>query len=89
MDAKGNLYGVTEEGGTSSLGTMYKLNRKGALSLLHSFAGSDGELPFGGLIRDAKGDFYGTAIFGGGGYGTVWQITKQLGWQERNSAIAA
>jgi len=77
MDATGNLYGDTEEGGASSLGTVYELNKKGTLTLLHSFAGSDGEYPIGGVIRDAKGNFYGTAYGGGsGGYGTVWQITK-------------
>lgn len=76
MDAKGNLYGNTEEGGSASLGTVYELNKKGTLTVLHSFAGSDGEAPFGGVIRDAKGDLYGTSSAGGtGGYGTVWKLT--------------
>jgi uncharacterized repeat protein (TIGR03803 family) len=76
MDAKGNLYGNTEDGGSASLGTVYELNKKGILTVLHSFAGSDGEAPFGGVIRDAKGDLYGTSSAGGtGGYGTVWKLT--------------
>lgn len=76
MDAKGNLYGDTEDGGTFNLGTVYELNRKGTLTVLHSFAGTDGSSPFGGVIRDAKGDLYGTAEEGGSdNYGTVWKLT--------------
>ncbi len=76
MDAKGNLYGDTASGGASSLGTVYELNKKGTITLLHSFAGSDGEYPDGNLIRDAKGDLFGTASVGGtDGYGTVWKLT--------------
>jgi uncharacterized repeat protein (TIGR03803 family) len=77
MDAKGNLYGDTDGGGTSSLGTVYKLSKTGTVTLLHSFAGSDGEIPIGGLIRDSKGTLYGDTVEGGSGsYGTVWQLTK-------------
>lgn len=76
MDAKGNLYGVTEEGGASNYGTVYKLSKTGTLTLLHSFVGTDGDNPFDSLIRDAKGNFYGTAEEGGsGGCGTVWKLT--------------
>jgi uncharacterized repeat protein (TIGR03803 family) len=82
LDAQGNLYGDTEEGGASSLGTVYRLNRKGQLSLLHTFTGSDGKFPIGSLIRDDKGDFYGTTYEGGTsgcdahvGCGTVWKLT--------------
>ena len=76
LDAKGNLYGDTEEGGSSSLGTVYELDKKGTLTLLHSFAGSDGETPVGGVVRDAKGDLYGAAEAGGSdSYGTVWKLT--------------
>ena len=78
LDAKGNLYGQTSGGGTSGDGTVYELNSKGTLTLLHSFDGSDGKSPWGGLVvRDAKGNLYGTAVYGGSGsYGTVWHITK-------------
>jgi uncharacterized repeat protein (TIGR03803 family) len=78
MDTKGNLYGNTYGGGASGLGTVYELNETGKLTLLHSFAGypSDGSNPIGGLIRDTKGDLYGTTLRGGGvGYGTVWSLT--------------
>jgi uncharacterized repeat protein (TIGR03803 family) len=56
---------------------VYQLNKKGTITLLHSFVGSDGASPAGGLIRDAKGNLYGTTYDGGSGSdGTVWQITK-------------
>jgi uncharacterized repeat protein (TIGR03803 family) len=59
-------------GGLFSDGTVYELSRKGTLTLLHSFAGSDGEVPFGGVIR-VKGALYGTTVEGcTDGYGTVW-----------------
>ena len=76
MDAKGNLYGDTEGGGTYTEGALYKLNKKGTLTLLHSFAGPDGSLARAGVIRDAAGNLYGTTFEGGSdGYGTVWKLT--------------
>jgi uncharacterized repeat protein (TIGR03803 family) len=44
---------------------------------LHSFAGSpDGQLPFGGLVGDAKGNFYGTTQYGGTLFGgTVFELS--------------
>jgi uncharacterized repeat protein (TIGR03803 family) len=79
MDAKGNLYGDTIQGGTSGdAGTVYELNKKGTLTRLHSFHGApDGAAPWGGLIRDTKGNLYGTCYLGNGidGDGTVWKLT--------------
>ncbi len=77
LDAKGNLYGDTWAGGTSGLGTVYELSKKGTMTLLHSFVGSDGEFPVGGVTLDAEGNLYGTTYEGGtGNAGTVWRITK-------------
>jgi uncharacterized repeat protein (TIGR03803 family) len=76
LDGHGNFYGDTDGGGASDDGTIYELNKKGTLTLLHSFTGSDGGTPFGGAIRDAKGDLYGTTLEGGSGKaGTVWKLT--------------
>jgi uncharacterized repeat protein (TIGR03803 family) len=77
-DAKGNLYGTTEEGGASGLGAVFKVGRGGKETVLHSFNSStDGGLPFGGVVRDAKGTLYGTTMNGGSaGYGTVWRLTR-------------
>jgi len=79
MDAKGNLYGTTEGGGSSGggYGTAFKVNKVGEETVLHTFTGrSDGASPFGGLIRDAKGNLYGTAAYQGAhGRGVVFKIT--------------
>jgi uncharacterized repeat protein (TIGR03803 family) len=77
LDAHGNVYGDTDSGGTSDNGTIYELS-KGKRTLLHSFAGgpSDGGTPYGGVIRDAKGNLYGTTLEGGTEReGTVWKLT--------------
>lgn len=82
MDANGNFYGETENGGSSNFGAVFELSKKGALTLLHSFTGSDGAYLFGGVIRDTKGTLYGTTNGGGNtncnapyGCGTVWKLT--------------
>jgi uncharacterized repeat protein (TIGR03803 family) len=77
-DQNGVLYGTTEEGGTSGFGTVFALSNTGSLTTLYSFAGgtSDGELPFGGLARDAGGNLYGTTQNSGlFGLGTVWELS--------------
>jgi uncharacterized repeat protein (TIGR03803 family) len=82
LDANGNLYGDTQYGGGTGCfgtgcGTVYKVSATRKLTLLRMFAGSEGALPFGSVIRDAKGNLYGTAFLGGSpDWGTVWQITK-------------
>ena len=75
VDAEGNFYGDTAYGGSSNAGTVYKLNKKGAVKVLHSFTGADGESPIGGLVWDTSGNLYGTAYEGGDdGYGTAWKL---------------
>ena len=80
-DSAGNLYGTTQYGGTQGgFGTVFKLNTKGELTLLHSFAGTpDGEDPYSGLLRDASGNLYGTTLYGGasGGFGTVFKLNTK------------
>ena len=69
-DAEGNLYGTTNQGGASGYGTVFKLDKAGNETLLHTFTGTggDGAYPFDDLLRDAKGNLYGTT-FGGGANG--------------------
>ncbi len=80
MDKTGNLYGVTEEGGTSSEGVVYKLSKKGTLTVLHSFAGgtTDGCYPLGSVAINKTGNVYGTTeACGSSSAGTVWELTKK------------
>jgi uncharacterized repeat protein (TIGR03803 family) len=74
----GNLYGTTNEGGTSNVGTVFKVTQTGQETVLYSFAGgADGANPIAGVIRDKKGNFYGTTVGGGSsGVGTVFELTK-------------
>jgi uncharacterized repeat protein (TIGR03803 family) len=44
---------------------VFKLSPGGTETVLHSFTGSDGDLPAGGLIADSSGNLYGTTYFGG------------------------
>jgi uncharacterized repeat protein (TIGR03803 family) len=74
----GNFYGTTGAGGTSDDGTVFKITPSGLESVLYSFApsGSNGEIPYAGLIQGSDGNFYGTTYFGGAnGLGTVFKVT--------------
>ncbi len=78
-DAAGNLYGTTTEGGDFNLGTVFKLDATGVETVLHHFSGgTDGSIPFAGLILDAAGNLYGATNTGGDpscNCGTVFQIS--------------
>jgi uncharacterized repeat protein (TIGR03803 family) len=86
VDRQGVLYGTTSGGGSFGLGTVFKVGPTGEESVLYSFAGGmDGANPYGGLIRDSTGNFYGTTLYGGGGTscyspvggcGTVFKLDK-------------
>ena len=76
QDRFGNNYGTTFDGGAHNAGTVYKIDTSGNLTILYSFTGSkDGGHPYGGLVRDSAGNFYGTTTFGG--IGTCTDGTHQ------------
>jgi uncharacterized repeat protein (TIGR03803 family) len=72
----GNLYGTTIKGGAYGVGTVFKVDTTGKETVLHSFTGTagDGAYPWAGLVRDAKGNLYGTTAAGGSAYGTVFEV---------------
>jgi len=85
-DGTGNLYGTTTLGGSGcnklGCGTVFKISPDGSETLLYSFkGGSDGFLPYSGLIADSSGNLYGTTAGGGGsvcgqlGCGTVYRLS--------------
>lgn len=76
LDRDGNLYGTTQNGGRGALGSVYKLDPQGTLTLIYSFTGDpDGANPVAGVVMDANGNLYG-ATPAGGLYrsGTVFRI---------------
>jgi uncharacterized repeat protein (TIGR03803 family) len=90
MDTAGNLYGTTEAGGAESCcGVVFEVPAGGGSeSVLYSFrGGSDGQWPVAGVVRESKGNLYGTTEAGGGdrckralfgdGCGTVFKLTPR------------
>ena len=78
MDGAGNLYGTTSGGGAHGDGTVFEVSAGGTESILYSFAGgaTDGQAPFGALLRDSAGNLYGTTQQGGAdGVGTVFELS--------------
>src|ERR1700722_1642394 len=75
---KGVLYGTTQMGGASNLGTIFSITRTGVYTLLYSFKGgaTDGQSPNAGVLFDSAGNIYGTT-FGGGqsNAGVVYKIS--------------
>jgi uncharacterized repeat protein (TIGR03803 family) len=63
----GDFYRTTSGGGEFGNGTVFQITKKGTEKLLFSFNGAtDGFAPYGGVIRYAKGNLYGTTFEGAG-----------------------
>jgi uncharacterized repeat protein (TIGR03803 family) len=82
QDAQGNLYGTSSYGGSShctigySCGTVFEISSTGTITVRYQFTGvTDGGGPQGTLVRDGKGNLYGTTYYGGGNRGTVFEVT--------------
>lgn len=89
LDAYGDLYGTTSGGGAYGYGAVFQLKRSASTwteNILHDFAmGTDGGVPYSGLVWDAAGSLYGASTDGGGeagsGGGTVFELTHTVsGW---------
>jgi uncharacterized repeat protein (TIGR03803 family) len=92
-DQQGNVYGTTSGGGGSpncegGCGTVFELTPSGngyTESVLYSFSGPDGAIPYAGLVFDKNGNLFGTTAGGGTtGSGTVFELTyvPGVGWTE-------
>jgi uncharacterized repeat protein (TIGR03803 family) len=79
LGSDGNLYGVTNSGGSSAnSGVVYKMTLGGKITTLYSFCATrpcnDGQYPTG-IIQASDGNFYGTTTSGGEfGSGTIFKI---------------
>ncbi len=78
LDASGNIYGITQQGGIGVGGTIYQLSQSGSTwteQTVYSFTYSSGCVPVGGLIIDSSGNLYGTTTAcGANGAGTVFKF---------------
>jgi uncharacterized repeat protein (TIGR03803 family) len=89
----GNFYGAANEGGTnSSDGTIYEITSAGVFSSLYSFCGASsctGQHPGYALGQATNGEFIGTTVYGGTGYGTVFSYATGLGAFVKTVPVAA
>jgi len=87
MDAVGNIYGTTEDGGAAGLGTIYQLQH-GTWNETVIFSPPDhtyGVLPLNGVVADSSGNLYGVFQRGGpNGPGAVYELSNSGGsWTEQ------
>jgi uncharacterized repeat protein (TIGR03803 family) len=79
LDAYGNLYGTTYQGGPNGAGgTLFKIAKdSNIITTLGAFNGIDvGYEPWAGVTFDTDGTLYGTTLGGGfGGQGTVFKYS--------------
>jgi uncharacterized repeat protein (TIGR03803 family) len=82
--ADGNFYGTTQNSshptvfGQTGPGAIFKMTPDGAITVLHTFGGSEGfATSWGPLIQAKDGNFYGTTSNGGpsGSAGTIFKMT--------------
>jgi uncharacterized repeat protein (TIGR03803 family) len=92
MDASGNLYGTTGNGGHYGNGTVFKVDTSGTETILHNFSGGwDGYGP-SSLTFDASGNLYGSTAYGGGGgctygCGVAYKLTPTSGGKWKESVL--
>jgi uncharacterized repeat protein (TIGR03803 family) len=75
----GFLYGTAPVGGLPVTGTrygvVYRMDKAGAVTVLHTFTGPDGIQPTAALVQGADGALYGSTIVGGAfGLGVLFRI---------------
>lgn len=78
LDASGNLYGTTEQGGAGNVGIVFKVSQDGHETVLCNLPGAPGgSSPASGVTRDSAGNFYGTTRGGGAGdVGVVYKMDR-------------
>ncbi len=96
LGMNGQLYGTASSWGTPSptcpaefegCGTVFSFTSAGSIFLLHSFSGTDGMFPMGGLTLGSDGNFYGTTYgstkpgASGPVYGNIFKISPNSGYE--------
>jgi uncharacterized repeat protein (TIGR03803 family) len=75
----GFLYGTTPKGGQPvdgiRYGVVYRMDKAGTVTVLHTFTGPDGSTPLAGLAQGADGQLYGSTVIGGAfGLGVLFRV---------------
>ncbi len=80
-DRSGNLFGTTAFGGANDDGTVFEVAAgSGVITTLASFNGTNGNVPYAGVIEDGSGNLFGTTYEGGAhGDGTVFAVVAGSG----------
>jgi uncharacterized repeat protein (TIGR03803 family) len=80
-NSAGTIYGTTWSGGTDNAGTVYKLDRRGKESVIHSLIAppqgyNEGTNPAAGVTPDGNGNLFGTTYSGGDTpfWGTLFKV---------------
>jgi uncharacterized repeat protein (TIGR03803 family) len=88
IDAAGNIYGTTSQGGANDGGTVFQVSSTGTITVLYSFGSSvnnldvsgDGDKPEGGILLAPDGFLYGTTTDGGTSEsGTLFRLNPATG----------
>jgi uncharacterized repeat protein (TIGR03803 family) len=75
----GFLYGTASIGGqpvtASRYGVVYRMDKAGTVTVLHTFTGPDGSKPWAALTQGADGRLYGSTVVGGAfGLGVLFRV---------------
>ncbi len=76
----GFFYGTAPIGGQptddpSRAGVVYRMDKAGAVTVMHTFTGPDGSGPQAALVQGADGQLYGAAVVGGAsGLGVLFRV---------------
>ncbi|MGO8672242.1 MAG: choice-of-anchor tandem repeat GloVer-containing protein [Capsulimonadaceae bacterium] len=74
----GDFYGTTVMGGSTNVGTAFKMDASGNVAILHNFDDGtvplDGQYPATSLIQATDGSFYGITLQGGSNFGTAYRM---------------
>src|SRR5262249_6324691 len=71
----GKFYGTTSGGGANGLGTSFRIDTAGSITVLRSFAAGEGSGDRGSLVQASDGKLYGTTPGGGtNDMGTTFRI---------------
>jgi uncharacterized repeat protein (TIGR03803 family) len=75
LGTDGSLYGLTFDGGTTGIGSIYKVKPDGTITTVLAFTGTNGMYPTA-LVQTPDGTLYGTTYYGGSlGDGNAYRLS--------------